>query len=105
MSKLPPKRLPPGVSPLKSVIPQLIAKYGVQHERDLEAINKTWKTAVGEPFDAVSSVSGLKRGTLEITVPHNAFAQELQFEQTHILEKLRELLPNEKIKKIKFIVG
>ncbi|MDR0871451.1 MAG: DUF721 domain-containing protein [Planctomycetaceae bacterium] len=98
------QRLPAGVSRLGDVLPQLIARYGIQHGPDVEAIDRVWKMTAPEPFASITRAAGLKRGTLEIAVPHNAFVQELSFQQDALLAKIKTVLPNEKIKKIKFVV-
>ena len=101
-----PLRSPPerGLAKLGDILPQLLAKYGVHRRRDVEGINDAWKVTVGPPFDAVSQVIGLSRGTLEISVPHPAFVQELSFRQMELVRAMQTALPNEKIKQIKFFV-
>ncbi len=96
--------VPSGPVRLGDVLPQLIARYGIQRRRNVEQIDAAWKTAVGPPFDAVSRVVGLSRGTLEISVPHTAFVQELSFRQKELLRAMQTALPEETIKKIKFSV-
>lgn len=94
-----------GTVRLADVLPQLIARYGIQRNRNIEALAVAWSEAVEPPFDAVTRVVGLSRGTLEIMVPHTAFVQELSFRQKELLEKIRASVTDEKIKKIKFVVG
>lgn len=93
-----------GIVRLGDVLPQLIAKYGVQQRRDVEQIEEAWRSVIGEPYASVGRVVGLSRGTLEIALPHNAFVQELSFRQTELLVEIRAALPGEKIRKIKFVV-
>ncbi len=98
--------LPAGLSKLGDLLPQLIAKYGLQNRRSVEEIDAAWKEAVGPPYNdpQISRVVGLRRGILEISVPHPAFVQELSFQQAELVRAMQAALPQEKIKKIKFTV-
>ena len=93
-----------GLAKLGNILPQLIVQHGLQRRRNAEDINDAWKKAVGPPFDAVTNVVGLNRGTLEVSVPHPAFVQELSFRQAELLRTMQAALPNEKVRKIKFQV-
>ena len=94
-----------GVSKIGDVLPQLIVKYGLHRRRNLEQIEDAWRQAVGEPYAAVTRISGLHRGTLTITVPHNAFMQELSFRQSELIAMLSTSVKDEKIKRIRFVVS
>ncbi|MDR0608671.1 MAG: DUF721 domain-containing protein [Planctomycetaceae bacterium] len=93
-----------GVVRVADVLPQLIAKYGLQKQRNTEQITRIWRETIGEPYGSVTRVIGLKSGTIEIAVPHHAFVQELSFRQPELLTGLKTALPEEKIKRIKFVV-
>jgi len=97
------RRLPGGgVSKIGDLVPQLITYFGLHRHKNSELIEEAWRQAVGEPFATVTQVSGLSRGTLTIKVPHNAFAQELSFRQSELIDTLATLVKEEKIKKIRF---
>ncbi|MDR3182520.1 MAG: DUF721 domain-containing protein [Planctomycetaceae bacterium] len=93
------------VTSLKQLVPQLITRFGLHLNRDNERISTAWKDAVGEPFAAITNVSRLTRGTLEITVPHNAFVQELSFRKNELLNAIQTAVPDIKIKRLKFVAG
>ncbi|MDR2705139.1 MAG: DUF721 domain-containing protein [Planctomycetaceae bacterium] len=93
-----------GVVRVADVLPQLIAKYGLHKQRNTEQITQVWRETVGEPYGSVTRVIGIKSGTVEIAVPHHAFIQELSFRQSELLTGLKTALPEEKIKRIKFVV-
>ncbi len=94
-----------GLVRLADVLPQLIARYGIQQQGQIEKVAAAWKNAAGEPYGAVTRVVGLNRGVLEIAVPHNAFIQELSFRQSELLAAVRNSCPEMKIATLKFIVG
>lgn len=94
-----------GVVRLGEVLPQLIARYGLQRRKDVEGLAEAWHEAVGEPYAARTRVVGLTRGTLEIAVPHGAFVQELSFRRAELLAAMQAATVGEQVKKIKFVVG
>ena len=93
-----------GVSKVGDLVPQLIVQCKLHRYKNLEQLEEAWQQAVGEPFAAVTQVSGLHRGTLTIKVPHNAFIQELSFRHSELIDTLTTLVKDEKIKKIRFEV-
>ena len=48
---------------------------------------------------------GIRRGALEVYVANSTLMQELTFQKPDLLEKLRQLLPDEKIANLRFRVG
>lgn len=94
-----------GIVRLGDLLPQLIARYGIQQRRDVEHLVRAWQEAVGDPYASITRVVGLKRGTLEIAVPHNAFVQELSFRQKELLASMQASVLDEKITRIKFVVS
>jgi hypothetical protein len=93
-----------GVVRVADMIPQLIARFGIQRRRNFEQIMQAWKDAVGEPLNAVTFATGLKRGILTVAVKHNAFIQELSFRQDELIKSMQTIITDEKIKKIKWII-
>ena len=77
--------------------------YG-QLEKRAACVN-AWKEAAGERMARHSCPGNVRRGVLEVTVRNSAVMQELTFQQTTLLEQLGRLLPDEKIRKIKYRVG
>ena len=93
-----------GVSQIGDLVPQLITRFGLHRHRNLEQIEEAWRQAVGEQFAEVTRVSKFSRGTLTIKVPHSAFAQELSFRHSELIDALAALVKEETIKKIRFVV-
>jgi len=93
-----------GITKIGDLLPQLIVKYGLHRRRNLEQIEEAWRQAIGEQFAAVTQIERLYRGTLTIKVPHNAYAQELSFRHSELVETLAALLEGEKVTKIRFVV-
>lgn len=47
----------------------------------------------------------VRRGVLEVLVANSTVMQELSFEKTRLVARLAELVPEEKIRDLKFRVG
>ena len=47
----------------------------------------------------------MRRGVLEVWVQNSTLVQELSFEKTRLLKTLAQLVPDEKIRDLKFRVG
>jgi hypothetical protein len=47
----------------------------------------------------------VRRGVLEVLVGNSTLAQELGFQKKSLVKRLAELLPEEKIRDLKFRVG
>ena len=99
------RRSPTGLTKIGDLVPQLIVRFGLHRRQNVEQIEEAWRQAVGEPFVAVTKVTGLSRGTLTVSVPHNGFIQELSFRQSELLETLNTLVQGEKVKKIRYYVA
>ena len=93
-----------GIAKIGDVLPQLIVRYGLHRRRNWERLEEAWQQAVGKPYADVTQVSGFRRGTLTIKVPHTAFAQELSLRQSELLDTLDALVEDEQIKKLRFVV-
>lgn len=91
-------------SSLGNIIPQLMSRYGYHRELGLEKLQNAWNEVLGKNAEK-TRLGSKKRGTLEVMVPHNILLQELSFQGTEILAKLRELVPEEKITKLRFVIG
>lgn len=93
---------------LGDILPQMMARYGLQRRGNIDRIVEAWASIIAETdanYANVTQVVGFQRGTLEISVPHSAFVQELSFLQADLLARMQAAVPGEKFKKIKFLVS
>jgi len=65
---------------------------------------EAWDKVAGR-LARVSRPGLLKRGVLQITVSNSAAVQELTFQKRQLLRDLCELLPEQKIHDLRFVVG
>lgn len=86
-----------------NILAELLARRGYAQVLNFETYAEAWRQAAGKL--AQESTAGILRGgTLEISVRNSAVLQELQFEKKKIVKKLAQLLPDSKIRELKFRV-
>ena len=88
-----------------NVLAELLARRGYARVQAGATCAAAWATAAGEQFAAGSRAGAVRRGVLEVLVSNSTLIQELSFEKPHLLGKLAELVPEEKIRDLKFRVG
>jgi hypothetical protein len=91
------------------ILSELMARQGYARVQSGAALADAWRQAAGTlevgPLAADQTRAGaLRRGTLEVLVGNSALVQELGFEKQSLLKNLARLLPDLKIKDIRFRV-
>ncbi len=89
---------------LGDLLPDFIAKTGINRTRKTDDLAEKWRAVAGR-FAEVTAYSALRRGVLEITVTDTIYIQELMFEKADLLAKLRAAYPDAKFKDVRFRVG
>jgi hypothetical protein len=96
----------PGPEPIKEVLARLFTARGWGRRQGRLHLERAWSDAVGSDYDAKTRVLGLKRGIFEIEVASAVLVQELtHYHRRRILEALRQKLPDQPIKELRFRVG
>lgn len=95
--------MPP--TPIADVLAQLLARRGYARVQSAAAYAEAWQRAVGEPMNKFTQAGLVKRGALEITVANSVLVQELGYRKAELLAKLGQLLPDQKIRDLRFRVG
>ncbi|MBI2807477.1 MAG: DUF721 domain-containing protein [Planctomycetes bacterium] len=96
----------PQPEPIKEVLARLFTARGWGRRQGRLHLERAWSEAVGADHDAHTRVLGLKRGILEIEVASGVLVQELlHYHKRRLLQALREKLPGETIKELRFKVG
>lgn len=96
-----------GRSPRKidAVLTELLARRGYARIQGAARCAAVWREAVGESLSAQTRAGGVRRGVLDVLCGNSAIAQEISFRKLELLEKLRELAPEEKIRDLRYRVG
>ncbi|GAF92482.1 unnamed protein product [marine sediment metagenome] len=90
---------------MADVVAGLMARRGYGRLQAAAVADEAWGEALGEKLARHTRPGAVKRGVLEVLVRNSAVMQELTFQKKKLIKKLLQLLPNEKIKDIKFRVG
>lgn len=94
-----------GPQSIGNVLSELMARSGFARVQSTEALESAWRAAAGPLAAKHTRVGRLKAGTLEIVVTHSILVQELGFQTQQLLAKMAELLPEQKIKNLRFRTG
>ena len=85
------------------IISAALGKIGLAQRFRESAIQDQWEQIVGEFVAAHTRAAGLQRNVLTVEVDHSMWLQELSLLHKQVmLEKLREQLPELKIRDLKF---
>lgn len=87
------------------VVAELITTRGygrIEADRQFDA---AWTAAAGEQLARSSRAGKLRRGKLEVLVANSTTMQELNFQKSQIIARLRERLPDALIRDIRFRLG
>ena len=91
------------------ILSELMARQGFARVQSGAELAEAWQQAAGTlevgPLAAeLTRVGALRRGMLEVLVGNSALVQELGFAKQSLLKNLARLLPDLKIKDIRFRV-
>ncbi len=91
--------------PIGNIVAELLARRGYGRLQAADACGAAWQQAVGPALGGQTRAGQVRRGVLEVWVTNSTLVQELSFEKARLLSVLIELLPEEKIRDLKFRVG
>ena len=84
---------------------QLMARRGYARVESASACVEAWRAAAGAQLATCTRATQIRRGVLEVWVSNSTMVQELGFQKTALIQRLAELLPEEKIRDLKLRVG
>ncbi len=96
-----------GVRPKKAgaVVNQLLTRHGIAQQQHNQQLRSNWDTAVGTKWNQLSLAGNISRGVLEVTVANSLVNQQLTFEKKKLLTTMQKLMPEAKLKDLRFRVG
>lgn len=89
---------------LGDVLAQVMARRGYNRVISAQDYSQAWQQVAGALAE-VSRAGLLQGGVLQIVVNNSTAVQELTFQKRQLLHALRERLPDQKIRDLKFVVG
>ena len=96
---------PRGPQQIGDILAEMMARKGFARARGEAAYREAWKQSVGEAVAQYTRPGKLSRGLLEVIVANSMLIQELTFQKAALLESLKNKLPDEKIRDLRFKVG
>ena len=98
-------------SKLSEILPSILARTGMTRRLAVEKFQQCWKAVRQQILaprgmvldDDDTVVSGFRGGVISVTVSSASLVMELSFCQREILRYFQNELPDEKIKKIRFV--
>jgi len=97
-------RIPPPKQ-MRDVLSQLLAKRGYAQVQTAATCDAAWREAVGQKLAADTRPGSVRRGVLEILVRNPSVSSELGFVKAKIVKTLTKLIPEQKIRDLRFRVG
>ncbi len=91
--------------PIGNIVAELLARRGYGRLQAADAWAGAWQEAAGPTLAGQSRAGQVRRGVLEVWVTNSTLVQELSFEKARLLKTLTRLVPEEKIRDLKFRVG
>jgi predicted nucleic acid-binding Zn ribbon protein len=100
-SPAPRRKAEPIANVLKSVFTQLESK----HTLSKEAVDRSWREAVGERGFNHSRPSHIRKGVMTVSVDSSTWMQELSMRKRELLKGLKRELGKDRISEIRFKIG
>jgi len=97
-------RIPPP-KPMRNVLSQLLAKRGYAQVQTAAGCQAAWSEAVGAKLAGDSRPGNVRRGVLEVLVRNSSVLHELSFVKAKVVRMLKQLIPEQQIRDVRFRVG
>jgi hypothetical protein len=91
--------------PMRDVISQLLARRGYAQVQTAAGCEAAWREAVGVKLAADSRPGAVQRGVLQVLVRDSVTLQELGFVKAKAVKALARLIPEQRIRDVRFRVG
>ncbi len=95
----------PAPKPIADILAQLMARRGYARQMAAASYAEAWRDAIGDKLLPFTRPGQIRRGVLEVFVANSTMMQELTFQKSAILAKLKPLLPEEDIRDLRFKIG
>jgi len=90
---------------ISDVLTEFMVRYGYTRQQWAGALEEAWRKVAGPAFTSNTRIGRLRGGVLEILVGSSPVLQELTFQKTELLHRLRQFLPDQPIHDLRFRLG
>ena len=87
------------------LVNQLLSRHGIAQQQNANELQSAWDNVVGPKWNQLTRPAILKRGVLEIVVANSLVNQQLTFEKQKLIKSMQKLMPEMKLKDLRFRVG
>ncbi len=91
--------------PAGHLVNQLLARHGIAQQQYANELQASWDEVVGAKWNQLTRPANLNRGVLEVMVANSMVNQQLTFEKHKLLKSMQKLMPDLKLKDLRFRVG
>ena len=88
-----------------NLLAQVLAKRGYARQSASASFDDAWREAAGATLAKLTRPGNVRRGALEVIVSNSTLLQEMTFQKAELLQRLQALLPDEKIRDLRFRIG
>lgn len=90
---------------IADVVGSLMARRGYAQVKTVSDCTEAWKKAVGPKLVEHSRAGNVRRNVLEVVVRNSVVMQELAFQKKQLIKQLAKLVPQQKIRDLRFRIG
>jgi len=94
-----------GPKHVADLLSSLMSRRGYAQQKSAADCTSAWQNAVGSELAKDSRAGDVRRGVLEVIVRNSVLMQELTFQKRQLIKRLGRLVPERKIRDIRFRVG
>lgn len=92
--------------PLSAIVPETLARLQLERRVQEAEILRVWNQALSPTLTAHAQPTGLRHGTLFVSVDHPVWRDEIvRYHRHEILERLQQALGPDVVRRISFRVG
>jgi len=91
--------------PIGNLLAQVLAKRGYARQSAAASFEDAWRESAGVKLAPFTRAGNVRRGALEVIVSNSTLLQEITFQKAALLQRLQALLPDEKIRDLRFRIG
>lgn len=89
---------------ISDIVSSLMASRGYGRLQGAKELREAWEQASGR-WTAQTRPGNCQRGVLEVVVTNSVILQELNFQKANLLKRLQELVPEQKVRDLRFRLG
>lgn len=99
------QRHPRMPKPISALVADALALRGIAQADAAQRRQEAWEQACGSMLAGLSRATEIRRGVMTVIVGNSMAMQEMSLQKGALLQKIRQVLPEQKIRDLRFRVG